>query len=313
MDLPSSEQAVSQATPSLAQRAWGFWTIARAAAGAFSRRGGALLAGAVAFYSLLSILPILFIAVSVASIGAREASAREALLGELTHWLGPKGARTMEELLSHEGRGGSLVTRLLHAGVVAFMSTQLFTLLRRSINHLWDVEPQAVEGVKRSILVKGERLLASLFVVVLTEVLLLALVAVKTGLSVMTTRFVPSLQTSLVMHGIELLLSFGVATLLFATMFRFLPDARIAWRDLWVGSLVTASLFSLGAIGLSEYLSHKALGATFGDGGEVVMLLLWMHYSAQIFFVGVAFTGVWAERRGRGIRPVNGARRSTSA
>lgn len=287
----------------------GFWMIARSAVGSFSRRGGGLLAGSVAFHSLLSILPVLFIALSVASLGAREESARATILTELARWIGPKGAATVAELLDHDEGGGSIATRALHAGVVAYMSTQLFTQLRRSINHLWDVEPLPTDGVKRSLLVKAERLVASFFVVVLIEVVLLALVAVKTGLAVATARFVPALQTSLLVHSVEVLLSFGVVTLLFATMFRYLPDARIAWSDLWVGALVTALLFSLGAIGLSEYLSHKAMDAAFGDGGAVVMLLLWVNYSAQIFFLGVSFTGAWAERRGRGIRPVHGARR----
>lgn len=309
MDLPTSDPPASQVSPSLALRARGFWDIARSAVGSFSRRGGGLLAGSVAFHSLLSILPVLFIALSVARLGAREEPARVMLVAELGRWIGPKGAATIADLLERDAGGGSLLTRLLHAAVVAYMSTQLFTQLRRSINHLWDVEPLPADGVKQSLVKKAQRLVASFFVVVLIEVVLLALVAVKTALSVATTRFAPALETSLLVHSVELLLSFGVVTLLFATMFRFLPDARIAWRDLWVGALVTAMLFSLGAIGIGEYLSHKTMDATFGDGGSVVMLLLWVNYSAQIFFLGVAFTGVWAERRGRGIRPVHGARR----
>lgn len=309
MDLPGSEQPVSELRPSLALHARGFWTIASAAVSSFARRGGGLLAGSVAFHSLLSILPVLFIALSIARLGAREEPARAAIVEELARWIGPGGAATMADLLGRGTGGGALLTRLLHAAVVAYMSTQLFTQLRRSINHLWDVEPLPAEGVGPSLLKKAQRLIASFFVVVLVEAVLLALVAVKTALSVATTRYAPALETSLLVHSVELLLSFGVVTLLFATLFRFLPDARIRWRDLWVGALVTASLFSLGAIGISQYLSRKAMEPAFGDGAAVVMLLLWVNYSAQIFFLGVAFTGVWAERRGGGIRPVHGARR----
>jgi membrane protein len=295
--------------PSFALRARGFWTIARSAVSAFSRRGGGLLAGSVAFHSLLSILPVLFIALWIASLGAREEHTRATIVTELGRWIGPAGAATMADLLGRDQAGGSLLTRLFHAGVLAYMSTQLFTQLRRSINHLWDVEPLPTETVKQSLLKKAQRLAASFFIVLLIEAVLLALVAVKTGLSVATSRYAPALETSLLVHSVEVLLSFGVVTLLFATMLRYLPDARTRWRDLWVGALVTSSLFCLGAHGLGEYLSHKAMESAFGDGGALVMLLLWVNYSAQIFFLGVSFTGVWAERRGGGIRPVHGARR----
>lgn len=313
MDLPTSQNTPSGPGALLATHGRGFWEIVKTAGSLFARRSGGLLAGAVAFFSLVSIIPILFIAVSVAKLGAREESARGTLIAELSRWIGPSGAATVADILGRESDQGSISTRALHAVVVLYMSTRLMSQLRRSINHLWDVEHPSAGGVKGTLIKKAQRLVTSVLVVLVIEAILLALVAVKTGLAVMTAHLTASFHAPLLWRGVEIVLSFFVVTLLFATMFRFLPDARIAWRDLWVGALVTSFLFSAGTTLVSLYLGHKTAEDAFGDGGAVVMLLLWVNYSAQIFFFGVSFTGVWAERNGGGIRAVNGARRTVAA
>ncbi|MEZ4310522.1 MAG: YihY/virulence factor BrkB family protein [Polyangiaceae bacterium] len=281
----------------------------RASVSLFARRGGGFLGGSVAFYCLLSILPVLFIALSLARLGSHETLAREALVGELARWLGPKGALTIADLLDSTPAAGALPTRLFHAAVVLYMSTRLFSLLRRSINHLWGIETAPAVGVKQSLLGKLERLLWALFVVLLIEALLLALVAAKATLAVAGARFPTSLPTLLLAQAGETLLSFGVVTLLFAALLRFLPDARIAWRDLWRGALITATLFTFGTTLVARYVSHKTLDSELEDGAALIALLLWANYSAQIFFLGVSFTGVWADRRGQGIQPLPSSRR----
>lgn len=310
MELPGSESAVSTVRPSLAIRARRFGDILVAAGSIFVRRSGALLAGSVAFYSLLSVLPVLFIALSVARLGAREETARVQIVDELTRWVGRDGAATLGELLKGSTLEGSIGTRALHVLVLVYMSTRLFSLLRRSINHLWGVEPKAALGVKETIVQKARRFVVSLAVVVFVEVLLLATVVGKVVLPVMMGRLAFVAQISVLLQVAEVLLSFSVVTVLFAAILKFLPDAAIAWRDLWVGALVTALLFSIGTMLVSVYLSHKATDDTFGDGGALVMLLLWMNYTAQIFFLGVAFTRVWAERRGGGIHALSHATRA---
>lgn len=308
MELPTSEKI----TPGRARDPGGsartLWGLAQAAFGRYSRRSGGLLAGSVAFFSLLSIVPVLFIAISVAGWGARGEPARKTLILELSRWIGQGGADTVADILGRQGGGESVATRVFHAAVVVYMSTRLFSQLRRSINHLWDIEPLPATGVKGTLLKQARRFLVTVLMVTLVELLLLALVAVKIGLALASARITPRVDTPNLWRVVELLVSFGVVTTIFAAMFRLLPDARIRWRDLWGGALLTASLFTAGATLVSIYLSEKAMDETFGDGGAIVMLLLWVNYSAQIFFFGVAFTGEWAERRGGGIRPVHGAR-----
>lgn len=256
-------------------------------------------------------MPVLFIAVSVAGWGARGEPAQRTLIGELARWLGPSGAATVAELLGRQGGGESIWTRLFHAGVVLYMSTRLFSQLRRSINHLWDIEPLPASGVKDTLLKQARRFLTSVLMVTLVEAILFVLVMAKTALAVANSRIAPFVDAPRLWWTVEACVSFLVVTALFAGIFRLMPDARIAWRDLLRGALLTAGLFSVGATLVSLYLGHKAVDDTFGDGGPLVMLLLWVNYSAQIFFYGVAFTGEWALRRGSGIRPVHGARHVT--
>jgi membrane protein len=308
MELPTSEKIAPGPAAALDRAGRSFWGLTTAAFARYSRRSGGLLAGSVAFFSLLSIVPVLFIAISVAGWGARGEPARETLILELSRWIGQAGADTVADILGRQGGGESIATRAFHAAVVIYMSTRLFSQLRRSINHLWDIEPLPAGGVKSTLLKQARRFLVSVLMVTLVEVLLLALVAVKVGMAVASARITPRIEVPHLARGVELLVSFGVVTLLFAAILRLLPDARIRWRDLWGGAVLTALLFSAGTTLVSVYLGQKAMDRTFGDGGAIVMLLLWVNYSAQIFFFGVAFTGEWAERRGGGIRPVHGAR-----
>lgn len=286
-----------------------FREIVREGLRVFARRNGRLLGGAVAFYSLLSVIPILTIAIYIAGLGDSGEAARVHLVSELSRWIGPDGAATVAGLVGRDGPGGSgLVTRLFHAVIITYASTRLFQQLKQSINHMWRVEIAAGTDVRGTLLRQIRKYAASFVMVLLMEVILMALVGLKTALAVSSLRLGPALYSSTLFHAAEWLLSLGVVTLVFATMFRVLPDARIAWRDLWVGATITAWLFSAGTSVISRYLSHKSVDASFGDGGSIVVLLLWVNYSAQVFFLGVAFTGVWAEKRGAGIRPLPWAR-----
>lgn len=253
-------------------------------------------------------MPVLFIAVSIAGWGPGSEPAERTLLSELGRWIGPGGAATIADILGRQGGGQSVWTRVFQAAVVLYMSTRLFSQLRRSINHLWDIEPAPSSGVKDTLLKQVRRGLTSVLMVILVEAILFALVVTKTALAVANSRISAFIDTPRLWWAIEALVSFGVVTALFASILRLMPDARIAWRDLARGALLTAGLFSVGATLVSIYLSHKAMDDTFGDGGPLVMLLLWVNYSAQIFFYGVAFTGEWARSRGDGIRPIHGAR-----
>lgn len=276
----------------------------------FSRHGGRLLAASVAFYTVLSAVPILTVALHVAGLVTGEAAARRELLEGLARFVGPDGSAAIGALLgrvdaSHTGHWVSGFELLL----LVYASTRLFGSLRQSINHVWDIEARPAAGLPHLATRQLRRRAAAFAVVLVIGVTLVASVVAKTWISAASDVASAAVGDTWPLHLSEWLLSLAVVSVLFAAMFKVLPDARVAWRDVWIGATLTALLFSLGATGIAAYLGRKGLTTVYGPGASVVLLLLWVHYSAHIFFLGVAFTGVWARRRGGGIRPTDDARR----
>lgn len=273
------------------------------AARSYARRGGRMLASAVAFSSLLSIAPLLYIALSVADVAVGDVRSRTSVLSDLSRWIGEDGAGTIISLLDRaREHGASGATHVLGVLLLVYASTRLFSQIKYALDHLWDIHPRSGRGFRA----KGMRQLRkrglSLVLVLLVGVLIIAGVAVKTVL-VASTALLDDASAEVVIRGGEALLSLATSTLMFAGLFKLLPDARLDWRDALRGAFVTAMLFSLGTTLIALYLGHKTLDVLYGPGGSLVLLLLWVHYSAQVFFLGAAVTGELARRRGRPIEP----------
>ena len=262
-----------------------------------------MLAAAVAFSSLLSVAPVLVIALHVAGLATGEERARAAVAHDLAAWIGDDGARTLGLLIdrtrAEHAAGWASATSLL---VLAYASTRLFSQLKRALNHIWDVQARPGEGLQGKAW-KQLRKRALSFVMVLFVGVVIVGVVVLEALLASATRALGGEEARAAWQAGEALVSLGATALLFAMVFKLMPDAKIAWRDAWVGALVTAALFSVGAVVIGLYLGHKALDAMYGPAGSVVMLLLWVHYSAQVFFLGAALTGELARRAGREIAP----------
>lgn len=264
----------------------------------FSRQGGRLLGGAVAFYALLSVAPIFVIALRIAGAVAGHDATRDALLADVAKWTGTEGAATVAEVLARAdeaARVPSVVTALL----LLYASTRLFSQLKRALNQMWCVPNPEHDGFEGKLVAQLRKRALALVFVVIVGAIVLALVGVKSALSV-AGRYVavPGLW-----QAVESLSSLAIATALFASIFKMLPDARLSARDAIRGAFVTALLFSLGTAALGAYLGHKRTGELYGPAGSLVMLLLWVHYSAQIFFLGASFTAALARRHGAGITP----------
>jgi len=273
------------------------------AARSYSRHGGRMLAGAVAFSSLLSIAPLLFIALGVASMAVGDDLGRASVLRDLSGWIGDDGAQTIFALLDRaHAHGHSGLASIIGGVVLVYASTRLFSQMKRALNHMWDVHARSGRGLRGKAWKQLRKRGLSLLMVVLVGVVIVAAVAVKTVLAAATIPLGDEAARTVFRIG-ELLVSLATTTLMFAVIFRVLPDAQLAWHDAWRGALVTAVLFSLGTNLISLYLGHKALDVLYGPGGSLVMLLLWVHYSAQVFFFGAALTGELARRRGHPIEP----------
>lgn len=268
-----------------------------------------MLASAVAFSALLSVAPMLYIALGLASIVIGDDLGRASVMEDLSRWIGVDGANTIFALLdraSSAPRSG--LAQVLGFIVLIYASTRLFSQMKRALDQMWEISPKSGRGLKGKGALQLRRRGLSLLLVVFVGVLIVAVVIVKTVLAASTHVFDDTFGHVLLRAG-EMVISLVTTTLMFAALFKLLPDAKLAWRDAWRGALVTAVLFSIGATLIGLYLGHKALGVVYGPGGSIVLLLLWVHYSAQVFFFGAAVTGELARRRGHPIEPnENGVR-----
>ena len=179
---------------------------------------------------------------------------------------------------------------------------RLFSQMKRALNHMWDVHSRSGKGIKGKAWKQIRKRGLALLMVIFLGVVIVAVVIVKTILAA-ATHDLGDETSRLVFRFGEWVTSIATTTIMFAAIFKLLPDARLKWHDAWRGALVTSILFSLGTSLIGLYLGHKALDVLYGPGGSLVMLLLWVHYSAQVFFFGAAVTGELARRRGHPIEP----------
>ena len=262
----------------------------------FSQRGARLLCGSIAFYALLSVVPILVIVLRVVGPVVTPERIDSTLTAELTGWVGPGGARTILELAHNVGKQrASLFENLLGALTLVYASTRLFSQLTTALDLLWGTPPppraaQFGERVRRQIELRG----LAFGMVLLVGLLLLGLTLAHTAFA--AARHAVGLGALPTSRLIEAPGSFLVAALLFASMFRFLPRARVALRDALLGGVVTALLFTLGSLAVSAYVAQRDI-SVYGAASRIVMLMLWAHYSAHAFFLGAAFTAACCRRR----------------
>jgi membrane protein len=264
----------------------------------FSRRGGRLLSGALAFYAMLSVAPLCLIALQVAGTFTSERLARAALLENLERWVGPGGAHTLGDLIDRVHRPDASLRSAATILLLFYASTRLFSQLKRALDILWDVPVPEVHGFRAKAFQQLEKRALSFLLVAGIGVVLVGLVGLKTGFS-LASDALGRAPPPLLWRVVETTTSLVVSTALFAVLFRVLPSVRISWRDAFVGALVTGALFGLGTLAVSAYLGHNGVNATYGEAGAVIVLVLWVHYSAQVFLIGAAFTGERAIRAGR--------------
>jgi membrane protein len=270
----------------------------------------ARLAAALAFYTVLSSAPLLVVAVAVAGVVFGEDAARGQIAAELSNVVGPTAGEGIQTLLAQahapdEGVVGSIIGVI----VLLFGASGVFGELQSALNSIWNVEPKQGNGIMNYV---RERFFS--FTMVLgVAFLLLVLMVVSTALSAAGKYFGDALPGGVWLWEV---LNFGVSWLvvavLFALMFKVIPDAKIAWHDVWPGALATSLLFSLGKFVLGWYLGRASVASPYGAAGSVVVLVIWVYYAAQIFFFGAEFTHVFAEYRKRGVPGADQVRSSSS-
>lgn len=251
-----------------------------------------LYAAALSYYTVFSLAPLLIIAAGVAGLVYGERATEGQLHEQLEGFLGEQGARGVEEVIarSHRPASGWLAT-LLGFGLLVYLSSTVMAELKSALDKIWDVVPQHGGGIIGVIIGR----IWSAILVVFISLLLLLSVAMTTALHQFSGFAEEYARLPPVLLGIAgEATSFVLVALFFALIYKFLPDARIAWRDVWIGALVTALLFTAGKVFIGWYLSHAAISTTYGAAGSLVILLLWMYYSTQILLLGAEFTQAYA-------------------
>lgn len=263
------------------------------------------MGAALAFYTLFAIAPLFVIVLAIAGVWFGEEAARRELFGQVSGLVGSEGGEAIQSLVSaaHKPKTGFWATVI--AVVTLFVgATGVFVQLQDALNSLWGVRRVAGRGLRNFI---KDRLLSFALVVGIGFLLLVSLVlsACLAALGKFMAGLVPA--QAAVWQGINFVISFGVITLLFAMIFKVLPDVKIAWRDVWMGALLTAVLFNLGKLLLGLYLGRSSVTSAYGAAGSLVVVLLWVYYSAQILFFGAKFTQIYSSRYGSRLEPVPGA------
>jgi membrane protein len=279
-----------------------FLTIAREALDLWLSHHAFQHAGALAFYTLFSMAPLLIILTTIVGIvyGAEAASGE--ITAQIATVLGQRAAEAVTEAVrrSRTEEAGLLPT-FLGIGALLFGATTLFAQMQSSLNQFWGVRSRPSRS---SILEFLRSRLVSLSLVLILGFLLLVSFAATLAVSVMVEYANDRIPIpAVVVRGIDLATSLGIATLLFATIFKVLPDVHLRWSDMWRGAVVTALLFVVGQYLISLYLTSTAPASPYGAAGALVLILLWVYYSSLILYIGAAITRAWIRHRGDFIRP----------
>lgn len=277
------------------------WRLLSSTVKAWDAHESARVGAALAYYTALSMAPMLLIAIAVAGMVFGRDVARAEVSTQLHAALGPAGAEVVNGLLdqTRDGSTGVLATII---GLLTLLggATNLFAALHATLNRIWDVPRPAKVGV---LFVLRRRFLAFCMVLVI-GFLLLVLLVISAGLSGLQSVMAEGMAAMVLVRLLDTVVSVMVTTGLFALLYRVLPDTSVTWRDVGVGAFVTAMLFALGRLLIGWYLGTTSIASAYGAAGSFVVMLVWIHYSAQILLLGAEFTHVHALHR----REVRGAR-----
>ena len=290
----------SQQTPASKQKAG--WELLKLTFAEWMNDNIFELSAALAFYTIFSIAPVLLIVVGVASFFLAPDTATDQIVREMEQMIGAQGAAAVRQVIeSSRGFGKGLWA--VSVGIVTLImgATAVFGELQSALNQIWDVKAKPDRGVIMSIVVDRFRSFSIAGCVGFLLLVSLVISAVISGLQNYMNNWLPGIPW--VWQTANVVSSFLVIAVLFAMIYKFLPDVVISWKDVWIGAAVTAVLFTAGKYLIGIYLGRTATTSAFGAAGSLVVLLFWVYYSALISFLGAEFTQVYARRYGPGIQP----------
>lgn len=282
------------------------WTILKKTVKNFIEDDSFSYASSIAFYTIFSLPAILIIALAIGSTFYEQEVVQRELINQVARLIGRTSALEIEKILLNASIDAtSFFAKTVGVITLVFSATTVFISLQSSLNKIWGIKPKPLRGIVKYIL---NRLLSLAMVISIGFVLLVSLV-VDTALVVFQgflSRILEGL-TLYILAAINIVISLGFITLIFGMMFKVLPDAKIKWRDVWVGSFVTTILFTIGKFLIGFYLGNSSFNSAYGAAGSLVIILVWVYYSTVIFLLGAELTSVYAEELGREITPYDNA------
>lgn len=272
------------------------WRLARRSVVRWIDDGATSMGAALAFYSLLSMAPVLLMVITVAGLFFGEDAARGALIGELRQIFGPNGAQTVEAVLvASSPQNGGLPSLAFGVLMILIGATTVFAELQNDLDRIWRVDPRKSSGVwslVRARLLSFGLILGVGFLLAVSLVLTAGITAVGD----LWSRWFIGAEALL--QVLNTVLGLAVITALFAMIYKLLPSASIPWRDVWTGAALTSLLFSVGKHLISLYLGTAAVASSFGAAGALVAIVVWVYFSAQIFLLGAEFTHEYSRLHG---------------
>ena len=261
------------------------------------------LAAALAYYTIFSLTPLLTIAIAIAALAFGQDAAQRQIVGGLAELIGETSAKAIQEVLraaATTNKQSGALAATIGAGLLLLGAIAVVAQLQQTLNFIWEVKVRSSSGWRQLI---RDRLFSLALVLAIGFLLLVSLV-VSTVLSAVTTYFSEYFEGSgIIWQTLDGVVSFVFVTVLFGLIYKILPDVQLTWRDVAIGATITSLLFTLGKFLIGFYLGHATIASTYGAAGSFVTLLVWVYYSAVIFFYGAEITKVYATRYGSGVVP----------
>lgn len=260
------------------------------------------LSGSLAYYTVFSMAPLLVMIISLCGIFLGREAVEGKIVSQLSGFVGVDTAMQLQQIIKNASLAGKSTTAAIIGGITLIIgATTVFAEIQDSINTIWGLKPKPKRGWLKMI---QNRLLSFSVIISLGFLLLVSLgvTAIIDGFSERLRSYFPDV-TVVVFYILNILITLVVITLIFAVIFKVLPDAKIKWKDVMAGAIATSLLFMLGKFGISFYISKSNVGSTYGTAGSLVVLLLWVYYSSIILYLGAEFTKAFAIKYGSAIHP----------
>jgi membrane protein len=276
-------------------RASAFFALVKETFSRWSGDGAPRMAAALSYYTAFSMAPLLILAIAIAGLVLGHDAARGKIIEEIGGLVGPKSAAAIRDMLQAAANRPSKGIVATIIGIVSLIAgaSGVLSELKSALNTIWRTQEP---GNVKELMKKNALFLGMLLGIGFLMTVSLVLSAALASLGKFFGGFLPAPE--FILHGIDFILSAGIIAVLFAAMYRFLPNTMVEWRDVWIGAAVTSLLFNVGKIGLGLYIGKSAVASSYGAAGSILVLLLWIYYSGLIFYFGAEFTKSYADRYG---------------